>query len=423
MACGVFRFELGRREIPKISERMIQAEGVIIEEPRRTESGTSFVLRLQATSSIPRLKVYASVYDTSDLQYGDLVRAGGALRAVDRPDTPGYWKNYLETKGIFYELSRPHLEYVSEGEGNPILSMLFSLKGTVLARMNRQIPEPEVSLFSGIIVGARSMFGKELSDQFNKVGVAHIVALSGYNITMLARWVQKGLHFLPRTAGIVSSASMILLFVLMAGASASAVRAAIMALIMLLARKEGRTYDAGIALIVAAVLMVLYEPLTLMNDFGFQLSFLAASGIIWLVPILDGVFKNITPRFGIREAFLTTLSAEAMVLPLITYKSGVLSLVGLFANILIVPLLPLIMMLGFAYLPIMFLPVVSQLVAYVLYVPLTYVIRLVSFLYYLPYAHVSVTTLPLIVIGMWYAFLIYVILRFHEGDSAKTVTA
>jgi len=417
MSVGVFRYEM-IPELPTVRGSTSHSYvGDVIEEPKETESGTSFVVRLVATSSASRLKMYASILGNSDIRYGDRVSITRKLVSVQEEKVPDYWKTYLKTQGIGYEVKNARLTFIEHGHGNPLLTKLFSIKQFVISKIERSIPEPEAALLSGILLGARSTLGKELSDQFNKVGVSHIIALSGFNITIIATAIMylfAQITFVPMTFGIYASGMVIILFVLMTGASASASRAAVMALILLLARREGRTYDAGAALIVAAVCMVLWNPFVLMNDFGFQLSFLAAVGIIWLMPLLEEKAKHIPKLYGLREVLLGTIAAEAMVMPLIIYKTGVVSLISLIANALILPVLPPLMALGGLFVIVALLGYHLALpFAWLTFLTLGYVIAVVDFLYQVPYAFIIIPSVSLVLVLVWYMLLIYSMLQYH----------
>lgn len=400
--------------------------GDVIQEPKEGESGAGFFVQLVATGTQPSLKIYTSTFISPDIQYGDRVEIRGKLVNARTEKAPEYWKAYLQTQGIAYEIKNAQIIKIESGHGNPMFSALLSFKKFITSKITDNIPEPEAALLAGILLGAKSSLGNELTDQFNKVGVSHIIALSGFNITIIASgiaYVFEQSKFLPFTAGIYTSGILIILFVLMTGASASAVRAAVMAMILLLARKEGRTYDAGTALIVAAIVMVLWNPLVLIDDFGFQLSFLAAIGIIYLMPILDLKCKKFPNPFKLKEILLGTISAEAMVMPLIIYKTGVGSLISLIANALILPIVPILMTLGFILIIVApFGYYVALPIAWLNYIFLLYIISVVRFLYHVPYAFILLPSASVSLILLWYLFMIYVMLKHHAKVHPTTVS-
>lgn len=384
---GVLRYEQKAGEsYAIIPSGKITTEAVIIDEPVSTDAGTRYTLRL-ATSTAMAVMTIAG---PSAYQYGDSVVIRGNVVSTDEGKTPEYWRDYLLLHGIRYQISFPSVSFLEHGRGDKFFSALYWVKDKWLEKTNELMPEPESALLGGILIGARTTLGKEITEQFNKTGVSHIVALSGYNITMVVMIFGYVFSALPFTLGLSLSAIAIILFVLMTGLSASAVRAVIMALILLLAKKEGRTYDAGTALFAAAFLMSLYNPLTPLYDFSFQLSFLATSGIIWISPFMEKRLEKWPKYWKLKETIIGTISAMILVLPLVIYKTGIISLIALAANILTVPLVPYIMGFGAVAVALGF---VSMSLAFpisaITYIMLYYVIHVVAFLASLPFAYIT----------------------------------
>ncbi|MDP4001538.1 MAG: ComEC/Rec2 family competence protein, partial [bacterium] len=143
------------------------------------------------------------------------------------------------------------------------------------------------------------------------------------------------------------SVIVIIIFTIMTGASASVVRAAIMGLLLLFANGYGRLYDPKNSILLAGGVMIFLDPLALRFDVGFQLSFLAVLGLMYIGPILKEKFKRIPEWFGLKEIFLMSISAQIMVAPLLAYIFHTFSLVSIPANLLVLPLMPLVMFFGF----------------------------------------------------------------------------
>ena len=142
---------------------------------------------------------------------------------------------------------------------------------------------------------------------------------------------------------------LIVLFILMTGLQTSAIRAGIMASLFLFARCLGRGNSSTRAIVFAASFMLLQNPLLLRFDVGFQLSFLAVMGIIYTGPVLQSWLKRIPDKFQLRGILATTLSAQIFTLPILIYNFGYVSQVAPITNVLILPFLPYIMILGFIY--------------------------------------------------------------------------
>jgi len=144
---------------------------------------------------------------------------------------------------------------------------------------------------------------------------------------------------------------LIALYVLMIGTPASAVRAGIMGGILLTSQYLGRLSSAVRAVVFAATIMLFFNPLLLKLDVGFQLSFLAVLGIIYLQPRFLEWFKRIPDpkNLPLKTTLATTLSAQIFALPVLIYNFGYVPLVSPLANILIVPFLAPVTILIFVF--------------------------------------------------------------------------
>ena len=286
------------------------------------------------------------------LAYGDKIDVQGKITKPDNivgEDGRIFdYASYLENQKIFYLLDFANTKVLDHNQGSFLVSWLYKIKNYFVTSLNRVISEPEVSYLNGILFGSKSSLSTEWNDIFAKVGLTHVVALSGYNITIVSEWLQKILSLvLPFGFTLWFGALGIVSFVIMTGASATAVRAGIMALIVIVGRMIGRQYDLTRALLLAGFLMIIFSPRLLVFDLSFQLSFLATLSLILFPEHLEKYFTWVPKKFKIRELVLATLSAQILVLPILIYKIGWLSFVSLPANLLVLPLIPPTMFLGF----------------------------------------------------------------------------
>ncbi len=245
----------------------------------------------------------------------------------------------------------PSITLLGLHAGNRTKEYLFDFKHLLIGQFKRFLSQQASALLAGITLGARSDFSAEFKNQMALSGTTHIVALSGYNITILVVAVAAvfGKWFSRRkTFGITTI--LIILFVLMAGAEASAVRAAIMGFLALLAREVGRIYSFRNAVAFAAAGMVFINPTILAFDIGFQLSFMSLLGIVYAAPAIKNAFHMRAEEggwFDWRGNLTTTLGAQFAVMPLLLNSFGQFSLTSFAANILILEFMPLTMLLGF----------------------------------------------------------------------------
>ncbi|MBU1956882.1 ComEC/Rec2 family competence protein, partial [bacterium] len=207
--------------------------------------------------------------------------------------------------------------------------------------------EPHGSFMAGLLLGSRKGIPEHLMQSFNTTGLTHIIAISGYNITLVIVVISGLFGFLSRRWKVFACSFFIIIFVIMVGASAAVVRAAIMGVISLIALFFGRQYFVIIGLFGAAFFMNLWNPKILVYDIGFQLSFLATFGIVVFADRIERYFRWMPSFFGMREAVLMTLSAQILALPVIILNFGRLSVVSPIANVFVLPLIPLAMLFGF----------------------------------------------------------------------------
>ncbi|MFA6529029.1 MAG: ComEC/Rec2 family competence protein, partial [Candidatus Gracilibacteria bacterium] len=230
-----------------------------------------------------------------EYEYGDEIFVSGELQEPTSFSDFSY-KNYLARYTVYSVSYSPYIEKISSGNGNVFLSMMFSFKGKFEQVLNEIFPEPSASLAAGLLLGSRRGIPEDVQNDFRDVGLSHIVAISGYNITIVIALVCSLLSFMPKRRQIICSCIFVVLFTLFVGASAAVVRAAIMGLISLMAIFFGRRNFALRSMLFAAFFMNLFNPKIFIYDVGFQLSFAATFGIIYVSPILKEFFEVRLPR-------------------------------------------------------------------------------------------------------------------------------
>lgn len=349
---------IGRRsELQDKAGQRVLLTGVVSDEPEQKENYVRLVLETEDKSKI---LIYVQSYPK--LKYGDKLKITGLLKKPENfnnkmlPNSSSSinsvtffnWPAHLAKDGIYYEMFYPQMEFISAENGFWLKEKLFALKEMFLLAIANVVPEPHSAFLGGITIGARESLPKDLEEKFRTTGVAHIVALSGYNITIVAETIMLFFSFLPQYLAISGGVVGVILFAIMTGASATVLRASIMALLALTARATGRIYTVSWALFLAGFFMVLQNPKILRFDTSFQLSFLATLGLIYISPVVKNKISFITDKFNLREIFSATISAQIAVLPLLVYKTGLFSIVGLPVNFLILPFIPLTMFFGFA---------------------------------------------------------------------------
>jgi competence protein ComEC len=412
-AVGVVRTEFAYRayEGARVYDdhTVLSGSATVAFEPDVRDDHTVLVLDVDAPDAqTAGIRVRASVPPYPAYEYGDRVTVRGELvkpRAFET-DTGRTFKydGYLMKDGIHYEVRNAVVRASGEYAGNPAISFLLAAKQRWLAAVSQLMPEPDASLAGGLIVGAKRSLGDQWLDAFRTVGLIHIVVLSGYNLSLVARTIVQMTMVLPQMLGFGLGVAGVVGFALMTGASATVIRASVMAILGMLATFSTRPYAVVRALAFAAFLMVAWSPFTLLFDPGFQLSFLATVGLIYGSPLIEARLGYVTARWGLRGIVAATLSTQLAVLPLLLYQIGQVSLVAPVVNVLVLPLVSSVMAIGFVAGVIgMVSTAVATPIAWGAYALLHYMFFIVRSFAALPFAAVGVP-----VVSWWVLVLMYV---------------
>lgn len=349
-ALGMARAALADTPLPNtfashVKER-VQYEGIVVADPDVRDANQRVAIRVESGGDSTTILAVAPRYPV--VAVGDRVWVSGTLAIPEAfADDSGRifrYDKYLERDGVRFLLNYAYLRVESPAPWHSIPAALARIKHSFLSGLQATLPEPYASLAGGVVIGGKSGLGNELKDVFVRSGLIQIIVLSGYNVMVAAEWIMAGLAFVkvPRRWSAMAGALAVLAFVGIAGASATALRALLMALIALYARATGRTYAAGRALLFVILLMLVWNPLYLAFDPGFGLSVAATAGLIWLAPIIETYLLFIKNAFW-KNALATTLAAQIAVLSLLLYGTGNLSLVAIPATLLTMPMVPLAM--------------------------------------------------------------------------------
>ena len=337
----------------------------------------------------------AMVLPGSDWQYGDQVELSGAL--VTPPEASDFsFKDYLARQGIYSYITYPQVTRLASGRGNPIWAWLYGVKDRALAVLYRIFPQPESALLAGILLGDDGRIAPSLQKAFQVTGTAHIIAISGFNIAILAAmFTTLFSRMFGARRGALAAALGIGFYTLLVGANPSVVRAAIMGCLGLIATQIGRRQAGVNSLALTALVMCLFSP-DLPWDVSFQLSFMATLGLILYSQSFQDAFDRLALRWlpsglaqklarPVGDYLLITLAAQVVTFPVMAYHFQTFSLVSLLANPLVLPPQPLVMVLGgIALLGGLVSPILGQGLAYLAWPFVAYTIRMVEWLASIP---------------------------------------
>lgn len=315
-----------------ILDKEIIFTGVIYKESREGQTNQELDLKLEGDYK-GVIRVYTALYPIYN--YGDFLEIRGKITKSPR--------------GLNI-VSFPKIKLIRSGDGSRVKPFLFSIKNKLVRNLERILSAEKSAFLAGVLFGERTGFSEDFREALKKSGTTHLVALSGYNISIIALSLSNVLsYFWNRRRAFWASLIFILSFVLMTGAEESVVRAAIMGMIFLIAERSSRLYSARNGITLTAFTMLLANPKLLVFNVGFQLSFLALIGIIYLKPALEKFFKIVKKETFLnwRENLLQTFSAQIAVLPITLTAFGYFSPLSLFSNVLMLEFMPMTMFLGF----------------------------------------------------------------------------
>ncbi len=307
-------------------------EGLVVKEPEEGINSTKLSVKLNEPY---RGEVQLYTAPGVSFEYGDWIAFEGSVEI---------------SPGGFNIASFPGgMDVMTKNRGNGVRKALIGLKGSLVGKLEAVLPAEHAALASGLLLGERSEFTDDFEQAMRNSGTTHIVALSGYNIAILVMVISGIFSYLwNRKIAFYLSLLIIPGFVVMTGAAPSVIRAGIMGLILLLAENQNRSYSPRNAITLAALVMILFNPRVGVDDVGFQLSFAALLGIVYLYPFLEKKFNIQSEGFlSWKKNALQTASAQIAVLPIVLYAFGFFSPVALISNVLILEFIPITMLLSF----------------------------------------------------------------------------
>lgn len=415
---GIARYQLAfpltHNHVSNFNGEKVELTGYVVAEPDVRQDGVRYIVKMQnAELRIQNEATSGRVYVKSGLyprySYGDKLNIECNLKAPE-PVEDFRYDRFLARYGVFSICEGARGERVGTGEGNALFRSVLSLKEVVAERINKLWHEPYASFMAGLLYGYRGGLG-QLNELFSRTGVTHIVAISGYNITIIATLLITfciGLY-IPRKKAFWFVVAGIVVFLIFAGLSASVVRAGIMGILVLVAKQIGRLSRVGNVLALTAVIMTIHNPFILIWDAGFQLSFLSTLGLVYLSPHIGKYFKKIPEAFGIRESLITTLAATIMTLPLILFQFGRLSIVAVPVNMLILWIIPFIMTIGFfaVVASFLFMPL-AIVISWIAWAGMLYITSIVTWFAGLKFAAVDIR-IPFVLATGLYVMLFYIL--------------
>lgn len=314
-------------------------------------SSNPYLYKDQIVFYLGRYKISAAY---QNLEYGNRVAVEG------------------EKQGL--EISANKLSQVAK---NKFEQSLFNLRKDLDKRISNHFPDPQGQLLTGILLGVKSNLSREFKASLVSTGTIHVVVVSGYNIVLVGSFILFLAPLFGRKKTTLLALATITLYSLLVGGGAPTIRALLMGGIALMAVLLGKRVLAVYALFLTAFVMLLVNPEWLF-DVSFQLTLAATLGVLLFTAKFQRLFKKL-PHF-LSESLATTLAAQILVLPLIFYYFGQISLLSPIVNTLVLWTIPIATILGFIFLATTFVAnLLANLVSFILILPLSFFTATVTF--------------------------------------------
>ena len=376
--------------------------GRIVREPEVGEKSMLFVVEKEDFG-----KVQVTTDRFAQYQYGDVVQLKGELEEPIAFEDFDY-KGFLARKGIWAVMYKPEIQLLAQGKYGSlgmVYNSILDTKDHFRSVINNYIPAPESSILAAMLLGDKGRLSETTKEKLNKAGVRHITAISGMHVAILGSLAMSFLLGVrtKRKNALIATIIFLVLFVVLTGLQASAVRAVIMGGLVLIGQYAGRQNVSLRGLAIAAAIMLAFNPL-LTVDAGFQLSFLAVLGIILLFPLLQDILYKIPSNFGLRDVMVITIAAQAFTLPVMMHTFGMISIVSPLTNLLLVPVLPFVLATGVVFIAsASVLGVFGTILSVPLFILLHYLVVVVELISELPFAAIAIGE-----VRIWWLLLPYI---------------
>lgn len=322
-------------------------DGVVVSEPAQKHSYQNLeVSPLQGSDTELKIpgNILIKVEKFQKFEVGDVCKISGTLVEPKNSENFDY-KKFLKNKGIYFLMEYPKMECENFSKKYILRRWLVDLKQKVIKNVEKYLNEPQSSLFVGILMGEDRLFSGSFDSYIRIAGISHIVAASGYNVTILLIVLNSFLRFLPKRLRIAISIMLIWCFCLLSGVSASIVRACIMASITLVGLLWGRKGSIHVVFFLCIFIFVLFNP-KIVFDVGFQLSCCATGGLIYLLPSITNALKISSKEGFFVDTVLTTISCTITTLPISIFTFQTFSMWSVVANTLVLPVIESTMLFG-----------------------------------------------------------------------------
>lgn len=392
----------------KIPEN-IRTIATVVGEAKETEYYYSYEIKINQK----RFIMYVKKNNPEKLKYGmEIILEGKYIEPTEDRNYKGFnYKEYLKTKKIYGSFKAEKISVIKENNVNFILRISNNTRNKVIEIAKKILPKETSSLLIGILIGERQYISEDITENFSKSSLSHILAISGSHISYIiigitfiltkSRTSKKGMY-------IITILSLIF-FIFITNFSSSVIRACIMGIIVLFAKIVYRKPDILTSISVSLLIILIDNPFAI-KDIGLQLSYLGTIGIVYLnKPIVNFLEKYMKKK--IAKMLAITISAQIMVLPVTVINFNNISTVFIISNIIAAPLTGGIILLGYANVLIGVISLdIAKVIAIITHSLVQLLIWTAEFTAKIPYSSITTITPHLITVIYYYIF-IYAIWR------------
>lgn len=389
-------------------------EGRIVSEPEVVRQKQRIVVEVSSfkigenSSRLMSGKILLLLPEFPELFYGESIRFDGKLVTPKEYVRDGDPQQLYED-GIVAVILKPRVfSHEILNSGLDLFHVILQLKKALLQKVFELYGEPASSFIGGLQLGVRASIPKPILDDFRVLGLSHILAISGYNITLLIHIFAQLFTGFSRKVRSVCTITGILFFLLMTGMSASVIRAAIMGIVVVAGTLFGRKIRGIHSLLVCVFFMVLLQPRVLMHDLSFQLSVLATLSLLVVLPIIKKYLEKVP--FGQGENLGVTVAAQVFTTPIMWYHFQMFSVISPVANVIFLPFIPFFMLLSFVTIVVGFVfPWLAQALSFIVEFLISFFLSSVHLLALLPGAAWQLPPLPWeVTVGFYFLVLVEV---------------
>lgn len=394
-------------------------------EPRLTmyESlrGQVVMLRGMATEDSIYGKDGQLTFDVAKITANETIPLSGKMQVAGRGTQMVYKGDRITARGKLYPSRgsrQARVSYATINVESRSNELIDKVRRNYMSGMLSALPEPHASFGMGLLVGQRDTLPKDVADDLSTVGLTHLIAVSGYNLTIIIMFARRGLGQRSKYQTTIGAVVLMILFLLVTGFSASIVRAALVSGMSLLAWYYGRNVKPFLLIVSAAAITALWHPFFVWTDIGWYLSFLAFFGVLVIAPLIlsEPSVGNKQPGM-VKSVAAESFSAQLMTIPIILYIFGRFSPVSLLANLLVVPLVPYAMLAALtAGIVGSVAPVAAGVFAWPAKVVLSYMLSVVSLTSDLPFASTNVRLSLSSMLGIYVIIVLTVLVKQRRSD-------